>query len=186
MSNIPNQPPPKGRPAPRPTQPPEQKSAVAYPPPRGVPWKCISAMMCKDKSCPGCNFNHPEDYPRLKFLQEVRYPALANHGYLCRKDVTESATIVDQFNSKPPKMTDQYCTKKPVAKRVSDDEASDHVSARWVYFPSIPSPLIDSSMPPYHPGKNLILLPNQSAQIPTSNGYANLYSFDPEGQPVFK
>ena len=46
--NTPTQPPRTGRPAPRPTQPPAQTSAVAYPPPRGVPWKCISTMMRED------------------------------------------------------------------------------------------------------------------------------------------
>ena len=90
VRNTPTQPPPSGLPTPHPPQPPTQSSAVAYPPPRGFPWKCIAAMMWEDKSYLGCHFNHPKDSPRLKFRQEVGFPALAKHGYLCRKYVTAS------------------------------------------------------------------------------------------------
>ena len=69
VSNTLTQPPLTGRPAPSPPQPTAQSSTVAYPPPRGVPWKCITAMMRKDKSCPGCHYNQPEDSPRLRFHQ---------------------------------------------------------------------------------------------------------------------
>ena len=82
VSNTPNKPPLAGRPTPRPTQPPEQSSAVAYPLPRGVPWKCIAAMIREYKSCPGCHYKHPEDSQRLKFHQELGYPELAKHGHL--------------------------------------------------------------------------------------------------------
>ena len=71
VSNTPTQPPPTRRPAPRPTQPPEQPSAVDYPPPRGLPWKCITSMIRNNKSFPGCYFKKPDDSPRIKFHQEV-------------------------------------------------------------------------------------------------------------------
>ena len=76
VSKIPTKPPPEGFPAPHPLQPPTQSCAVAYPQPMGFPWNCIAAMMRKDKSCPGCHFNHPEDSPQLKFHKEVGYLAL--------------------------------------------------------------------------------------------------------------
>ena len=82
VSNTPTQPPPIGLPTPRPTKPQTPTSAVDYPPPRGVPWKCIAAMVCNDKSCPGCHFNKLDDYPILKFHQEVGCPALYMHGYI--------------------------------------------------------------------------------------------------------
>ena len=63
VSNTPTQPPLTELPTPCPTQTPAHKPAEAYPPPRGVPWKCITAMMREDKSCPGCHYNHPEDSP---------------------------------------------------------------------------------------------------------------------------
>ena len=81
---------PTGRPTPRSTQPSTKTPAVDYPPPMGVPWKCIVAMMRDDKSCPGCNSNKLNDPPRLKFHQEVVFPALFNHGYIFRKDVMAS------------------------------------------------------------------------------------------------
>ena len=120
------------------------------------------------------------------------FPALANHGYLCRKDFTASKTIVDQFNTKFPKITNQYHTIKPVAKRLSEEKASDHVSAIRFHSPSIqitvlpPHPTLDSSVPPAPPEKNLLILPNQAEPIPTSNGYADIYSSDSEDEPVFK
>ena len=82
VSNIPSNPPHNGHPAPQPPQPPTQSSSVAYPPTRGVPWKCIAAMMWEDKSYPGCHLNHPKDPPRLKFHQDVGCPALSKHGYI--------------------------------------------------------------------------------------------------------
>ena len=98
VSNTQTKPPPTGRPQPCPSQPPMPASSIDYPPPRGVPWKCITAMMRDEKSCPGCHFNKMDDSPRLKFHQEVRWPSLAKHGYMLRKYVTASATVVDQFN----------------------------------------------------------------------------------------
>ena len=137
VSNTPTNPPQNGRPALHPPQPPTQSSTIAYPPARGVPWNYIAAMMREDKSCPGCHFNHPDDSPRLKFHQYMGCPALEIHGYIYRKDVTESAKVVDRFNNKPPQMTDQDRTSKPVAKRVSNDSSSNQVSARRVHPPSI-------------------------------------------------
>ena len=52
VSNTQTQPTPKGHPTPRPNQSPTQTPAVDYPPSRGVPWKCIAAMILDDKSCP--------------------------------------------------------------------------------------------------------------------------------------
>ena len=178
MSKTSTQPPPTGFPSPLTTQLPAQTSNVSYPSPSGFPWKCIAAMIREDNSHPGCHYNHPKDSPRIKFHQEVGFPALAKHGYLCRKDFTASKTIVDQFNTKFPKITDQFVTSKPMAKRVSYEKAYDHVSARQVHSPSIPIPPIDSSVPPASPEKNLLLLPNQAAPMPTFDGYANLYSSD--------
>ena len=166
--------------------PPAQKSAVSYPPPRGVPWKCISAIMGEDKSCPGCHYNHPKYYPRLKLHQEVGCLALAKHGYLCRKDVTASENVVYQFNTKSLKILDQSCTRKSVAKRVSDDKASDHVSARRVHPPSILSPPLDSIVPPALIRNNLILPLKQDTPMPTSNGYANIHSSGSEDELVFE
>ena len=117
--NIPTQPLPVGCPTPCQTQPQEQTSAVDYPPPRGVPWKCITEMMRDDKSCTGCHLNKPYDPPRLKLQQEVGCLAFAKNNYILRKDVKTSATIVDQFNNKFARMTDQSRPSKPGAKRVS-------------------------------------------------------------------
>ena len=57
------------RPVPPPHQTTTQSSNVPFPPTRGVPWKCIAAMMREDKSFPGCHFNHPIDFPKLKSHQ---------------------------------------------------------------------------------------------------------------------
>ena len=148
-------------------------------------------MMCNDKSCPGFHFNKPDDSPRIKFHQEVGFPALSKNGYIFWKDVIALATTIDQFNKKFPSMTDQSCPSKPVAKRVSEDTASDHVSARRVHSPSIhstelpPHPPLKSRVPPSPPEKNLLLLKNQAAPMPTSNGYVDLYSSNSDNNPVF-
>ena len=91
--------------------------------------------MEEDKYFPGCHFNKPNDYLRLNLHQEVGWAALAKHGYICRKDITESATIVDEFNTKFPRMNDQSCTRKPVENRVSEDEDSNHIFDRRVHPP---------------------------------------------------
>ena len=149
-------------------------------------------MIHDDNSCPGFHFNKPDDSLRLKFHQEVGCPALSKHGYICRKDVTASATIVDQFNKKPPRMTDKSCPSKTGAKQASDDTASDNISARRVHSLSIhsteltPYPPLESSMPPAPPEMNLLLLPNQAAPMPTSKRYVDLYSSESFEEPVFK
>ena len=135
VSNTPNKTPPEGQPTPHPTQPPSQSSAVAYSPPRGVTWKFTATIMQEEKSCLGCHYIHPKYPPQLKFHQEVGCLSLANHDYLCRKDVTASAKAIDKFNTKLPKTPDQYCPRNPVAKRVSFDQASDHVSTIRVHPP---------------------------------------------------
>ena len=169
MSNTPTNPPHTVRPVLQPPQHPTQPPAVIYPPPMGVPWKCIAAMMWEDKSCMGCRFNHPEDSPRLKFHQEVGCPELAKHGYPLRKDVRASEKVVDKFNKKFPNMTDQAQTSNPVAKRVSDDLSSNQVSAIRVYSPSISNSTLDSTMLTAPIAKNFLLIPNQVAPMPTSN-----------------
>ena len=145
---------------PRPTSYPTPSTNIhgGLPTNKGVLCNCIATMMREDKSCPGCHYNHPEYSPQLKVHQEVVCPALAKHGYLCRKDVTASANFVYQFNTKFPKIPDQSCTNKPVAKIVSDDKASDHISARRVHSLSIPIPPLDPSVPPAPIEKNLLLL----------------------------
>ena len=127
---------------PRPTSSPTPSTIIlrGLPTTKGVPWKCIATMMQEDKSCPGCHYNHPEYTPQLKFHQEVVCPALSKHGYLFRKYVKASAKVVDNFNTKFPKITDKSRTSKPLAKRLSDDLASEHVAARWVHYPSISNP----------------------------------------------
>ena len=135
------------RPVPSQHQPTTPSSNVPYPPSRGAPWKCIASMIREDKSCLGCHFNHPGDSPKLKFHQEVGWPALAKHIYLWRKDVTASAKIVDKFNTKFPWNTDPDKVLKLAAKRVSDDSSSDHISARHVHSPSISNTTIESTIP---------------------------------------
>ena len=133
VSNTPTNPPHNSHPSPQPPQPQTQSSAVAYPPARGVPCKCIVAMIWEDKSCPGCHFNPTDDSPRLKFYQDVGCPALPKNGYICQKDATASAKVVDRFNNKFPKMIDQAQTSKIVAKQLSDGSYSDQVYAIRVH-----------------------------------------------------
>ena len=157
-------------PAPHPPQPPAQASRVAYPPVRGVPWKCIAAIMREYKSCSECHFNHSYDPPKLKFHQDVVFLALAKHVFICRKDVTASAKVVDQFNNKFPKNKDQARANKPVSKRVSDESSSNQVSARQFHSPSISNSAIDSTVPPAPIANTVLLVPNRVAPTPTSNG----------------
>ena len=174
------------RPVPQRHQSTTQSSNVTYPPTRGLPCKYIAAMMQEDKSCLGFHFNHPDHSPKLKFHQEVRCPALAKHGYIYWKDVTSLAEIVDRFNTKFPRMTDQAQVNKPVAKRISDDFSSNHISSIHVHSPSISNTTIDSTVPPAHISNTVLLMPNRAAPTPTSNGYNNLYSSDSDDNPVFE
>ena len=151
---------------------------MAYPPPRGVPWKCIAAMTHKDKCFPRCHYNHPKDSPRLKFLQEVGCLALVKHGYLCWKDVTASSKVVDPFETKFPKIPNQSCTIKSVEKRVSNNQASKHVFSRRIHSPSISKPPLNSSVPPSLIENNILLLTNQSVPISNSYEYADIYFSD--------
>ena len=186
LSNTPTNPPQTRRPAPQPPQPPTQSSAIAYPPARGVPWKCITAMMWEETICPERHFNHLDDSPRLKFYQEVGCPVLAKHGYICRKYVTASAKVVDRFNNKFPRITDQAQISRPVTKRVSDDSSSNQVSARRIHSPSISNYTLDSTVPPALIVKNVLLVPNHVASIPTSDGYTDIYSSDSGDEPLFE
>ena len=133
-------------------------------------------MIREDKSCLRCHFNHPEDYPKLKFHQEVGCPALAKHDYLCCKDVTASAKIVDKFYTKFPRNTDPDKFLKPAAKRVSDDSSSDQISKRHAHSPSISNTTIESTIPPSSINNSVILMPNRPAPPLTSNRYNDLYS----------
>ena len=143
-------------------------------------------MIREDKSCPGCHFNHPEDPLKLKFHQEVGCPALAKHGDLCRKDVTVSAKIVDNFNTDFPRNTDPDKVLKPAAKRVSDDSSSDQISAIHVHSPSISNTTIESTIPPDSINNSVLLMPHRPAPPLTSNGYNDLYLSDSEEDPVFE
>ena len=171
---------------PPPHQPTTQSFNVTYPPTRGLPWKCIAAMMREDKSCPGCRFNHTEKSPNLKFYQEVGCPELANNSYICRKDVTALAKIVDRFNTKFNRMIDQSWVNKPVSKQVLDNSSSDQILARHVHSPSISNTIIDSTVPPAYIENTFLLMPNRDATTPTSNWYKDLYSSDSEDDPVFE
>ena len=94
-------------------------SPTDYPPPRGVLWKRISAMVRSDTSCLVCHFNKPNEFLRLKFHQEFGCSALEKHGYIFQKYVTASATIFDKFNKKIPRMPDQPL--QPGARKASED-----------------------------------------------------------------
>ena len=142
--------------------------------------------MQEDKSCPGCHVNHPDDSQKIKFYQEVGCLKLANHGYICRKDVTMLAKIVDKFNTKFPRNTDQARVNKPAAKRVSDNSSSNQISARHFHSPSISNKTIDSTVPPAYIDNTVLLMPNCAAPTPTSNGYNGLYSSESEYNPVFE
>ena len=167
-------------PQPCPSQTPTPTSSVDYPPPRGVPWNCITAMMRDDKSCLVCHFNKLDYTPRLNFHQEMGFPALAKHDYICRKDVTVSETIVDQFNKKLLSITNQPRPNRTGSRRASEEMASVTVSARRVHSPSIPITELPPSLPfkysvPPAPHEiNLLLLPNQVVPVTNSNGYADL------------
>ena len=66
VNRVPNaqaQPPLMGHPQTRPSQTPPMTSYTYYPPPRGVPWKCIAVMVRSDTSCPGYHFNKPDNSP---------------------------------------------------------------------------------------------------------------------------
>ena len=143
-------------------------------------------MMREDKSYPGCHFNHPDNFPKLKFHQEVGCPALDKHGYIFRKDVTASDKIVDRFNTKFPRMTDQARVNNPIAKRILDDSSSNHIPSKHVRSPSISNTIIDSTVPPAPISNTNILMPNRAVPTPTSNGYNNLYSSESDDDPVFE
>ena len=134
----------------------------------------------------GVSFQSPWRFLKLKFYQEVGCPALAKHGYLCRKDVTASAKIVDKFNTKFPRNTYPAKFLKPAAKIVSDDSSSDQISARHVHSPSISNTTIESTIPPALINNSVLLVPNCAAPPLNSNGYNDLYSSDSDKDPVFE
>ena len=143
-------------------------------------------MIREDKSCLGCHFNHPGDSPKLKFHQEVGCPELAKHGYLCRKDVTALAKIMEKFNTEFPR--NKYLAKvlKPASKRVSDKSLSNQISERHVHLPSISNSTIESTIPPDLINHSDLLMPNRPAPHLTSNGYNDLYSSNSEEDPLFE
>ena len=99
-------------------------SHTDYPPSRGVPWKYTAEKISTDRSCPRCHFNKPNESLRLKFHQEVGYPALSKHGCVCKNNVMEVSKIVDQFNSQfsnpDPNGTRRQAPVMP--KRISDQK----------------------------------------------------------------
>ena len=146
MSDAQAQPTPTGLTQPFHIQTLPTKSSTYYPPPRGVPWNRITAMVRSDTSCPGCHFNKPDDPPRLKFHQEVGCPALEKHGHICRKDVTALATIVKKSNKKPPRTP--YQPRQTEARRASEETGSETASASQVHSPSIPTTESPPQPPP--------------------------------------
>ena len=143
-------------------------------------------MIRDNKSCPGCHFKHPKDSTKLKFHQEVGFPALVKHGYLCRKDVTASAKILDKFNTKFPQNTDPAKVLKPAAKIVSDDSSSDQILAKHVHSPSNIQYNNRINNPASFDKNSVLLMPNRPAPPLTSNGYNYLYSSEIEEGPVFE
>ena len=113
-------------------------------------------------------------------------PTLAKHSYICRKDITASAKIVDKFNTKFPCNTYQAKFHKPTAKIVSDDSSSDQILARHIHSPFISNTTLDSTIPPASINNSVLLMPNRAAPPLTSNGYNDLYLYDSEEDPVFE
>ena len=74
----------------------------------------------------------------------------------------------------------------PVEKRVSDNLSSDQVYARRVHPPPISKSTLNSTISPTTISKNVLLMPNQVAPIPTSIRYNDLYSSESEDDPVFE
>ena len=149
-------------------------------------------MICTDRSCPGCHFNKPNKSPRLKFHQEVGCPAITKHGYVCKKDVTEAAMIVERFNSHFPK-PQPHGTRITGACRATEDAGpEDTTSAIQVHYPSIPPTLpalptlpdhpVPPSVPPYPAISHLT---NQVSPPPSLNGFTDLYLLDSEDDSVF-
>ena len=128
-------------------------------------------MIREENYCLRCNFNHPNNFPRIKFRQDAGCPLLAKYGYIFRKDVTASEKVVDLFNKQFTKMTYQDWENKPVAKRIYDSSSSYQVSAIQVHSPSISKSTLDSTVPPAPIENNVLLMPNHVAPTPTSNGY---------------
>ena len=96
VSDAPAPSPPTGRPQPCPSPSITPSPTMDYPPPRGVPWKCIATMVLHDKSCPGCHFNKPDDSPHLKLIIELKEP---EYDY----DEVHSCTLLDHIiaNAEP-------------------------------------------------------------------------------------
>ena len=174
------------RPVPAQHQPTTQLSNVPYPPSREVLWNCTMSMIREANSCLGYHFNHPKDSSKFKFHQEVGCPELSKHGYLCRKDVTALAKIVDKFNTNFPQNTDPDKVLKPAAKRVSDDSSSNQISVRHFHSPSISNTTIESTIPPASIKNSVLLMPNCPAPPLTSNRYNDLYSSDSEEDLLFE
>ena len=107
---------------------------------------------------------------RLKLHQEVGCPALAKHGYICQKDVTESEKVVDKFNNKFPNITDQSRTSKPLEKRVSEDLASDHVYDRRVHYLCSQTPHLTPGCHQPRLKRTLFFFQNKQHQYPPTTG----------------
>ena len=95
-------------------------------------------MVRHDKSCPGCQFSNPYDSPSPKFHQEFGCPSLDKHGYAYKKDVTESASIMDKFNENFTKAPDQTIPNRGTGTIQSTEEVGiEHASDRRTHSPSI-------------------------------------------------
>ena len=152
-----------------------------YPPARGVPCKSITAIIRTGRSCPRCHFNKPDELLRLKFHKEAGWPDLAKHGYFCKKDVTEAATIVCRFNSQFPKAQPCVTRSTGACRAIEDAGSEDTVSARWVHSPSIPSTIPVVITLPDHlvtpsapPAPYMAHLQNKVDPPSSSNGFTDL------------
>ena len=159
----------------------------------GFLWEFIATMVRHYKFCPGCHFNKPYNSSRLKFHQEFECPALSKYGYVCKKDVTETDTILDEFNEKFSKAQDQPRTNQTTGERRTTEEVgTEHASARRICWLPMPQETLspvwphDSVPKPAPPETQTPHLLNQAAPAPSYKGYADLYLSDPDNAPVFE
>ena len=132
FSDAPARPPPTGRTQTCPIPSATDSYTIEYPPQREVLWKCITTMIWHAKSCPGYNFNKLDSPPQLKFHQGVGCTTLAKHGCVYKKDVTETATIVDTLNKKFPKEpTQPRLNQGTGARRATEGVEIEYASAIW-------------------------------------------------------
>ena len=180
-SDITAPPPPKKWNQTRPGTPTGTCPATDHPPARGVPKKYTPEIILTDCSCPGFHFNKPNESPRLKFHQEVGWPALENHGYVCEKDLTEVATIIYQFNSRFPKDQPRGTRSTGSCHATEDSGSEDTTSTKWVHSPSMPPiipvvpTLLGHPVTPSTPtAPDFLHNPNQVAPPPSLKSFPDL------------